>query len=369
MQSIIAGNGITIQFGGNDYLNEKIIKRAINNINTNNFPAEIYPREIKKWLLLLHSIIPDILEGKYDKYTYMEELKRSLVVFKKKYNHINKKTKVHKFGFEDYFLVHFLFCHKNRITNPERYNFTESLRCLFLDSIYNHGKVQNIYVNYPLRFVDFLKNFDNIFTTNYDWNLEKVVDKEVQYLHGAFHHLSEVYDVESFRNRMPDSPIKSATMVKGCEHLYSDALTSYSGENKRFSLDMGINANIAVENFVNESEQNPDLWHEIESWEDDASPAVRNLFHSIMLKKHDKSLRFKENTSLNNISNLQGIVVIVGLSPDNDNHIFDFIRNNINISKVVFYYYDECQVALLKEILPDKNLIFKNVIDLWKSFY
>lgn len=82
LKSIIIGNGVTIQFGGKDYLNDKIIKRAINNVNTKKFPSEIYPREIKEWLLLLHSRVVDIVAGKYDACAYTEEMKQSLKYFK-----------------------------------------------------------------------------------------------------------------------------------------------------------------------------------------------------------------------------------------------------------------------------------------------
>jgi len=368
MKSILFGNGITIQFGGKDYRNDKIIKRAINNVNIKKFPEKIYPRETKDWLLLLHKRIPAIVAGEYDDCAYTTGMKSSLVHFKKRYSNITTKTKVHEIGFEDYFLVHFLVCCREGIVNPERYLFKESLRCLFIDSIYNNGNIQRLYHYYPGKFVEFMKSFDNIFTTNYDWNVEKATGKNVQYLHGAFHHLSEVYDPESFRNQLSDSPIKNTVIIKGYEHLYSNALTSYSGEDKKFALDMGINANIALDKFVKGLIEKPELWDEVRKWGESDSLILKNMYESIVLKiKHEK-LRFQENKSLYNISDLTGQLSILGLSPFNDNHIFEAILNNQQLNEIVYYYYDPAEADVVKTLLPCKKISYVNSRELWDSF-
>lgn len=368
MKSLLFGNGVTIQFGGKEYLNEKIIKRAINNINIKNFPGEIYPREIKDWLLLLHSRIPAIVSGEYDDCAYTTGMKSSLIHFKERYADTTPKTKVHEIGFEDYFLVHFLVCFREKIVNPEKYHIKESLRCLFIDSIYNNGKIQNLYHQYPGKFVEFLKSFDNIYTTNYDWNVEKATGYSVQYLHGAFHHISEVYDPESFRNQLSDSPIKNTTLIKGFEHLYSNALTSYSGEDKKFALDMGISANIAIEKFVRGLKEKPELWDQVREWEKSDSQILKNMYEGIVLKTKQEDLRFKENKSLYNISELTGELSILGLSPFNDNHIFEAIMNNQQLNEIIYYYYDPHEANVVKSLLSSKNIKYVNSRELWASF-
>ena len=295
-------------------------------------------------------------------------MKQSLKYFKDRYKDVSKKTIVHEIGFEDYFLIHFLVCYKEKITNPHRYDFKECLRCFFIDSIFNNGKIQEIYLEYPTKFVDFLLEFDKIFTTNYDRNIELATCKEVYYLHGAFHHFGEVYDPDSLRNKLSDSPIKSATIEKGFVHLYSDALTSYSGDDKQFVLDMGINANIAIEKFATGLDEKPELWNDIETWKDSDNPIIRNLYESIMLKRRDTSLRFKENKSLKDISELEGQIVILGLSPNNDTHIFKAIEANSNIKEIIFYYYDFFDTEIMKRTITNKYINFVNVSDFWISF-
>jgi hypothetical protein len=368
LNSIIIGNGVTVQFGGNEYLNDRIIKRAINNINTKNFPSEIYPREIKDWLFLLYSRIPYIVAGEYDFCAYTQSMKESLIYFKERYKNFNSKVKVHHIGFEDYFLVHFLVCYKEKIVNPDRFNVKESLRCLFLDSIYNKGKIQNLHFNFPKKFVEFLNGFDNLFTTNYDWNIERATDRYVNYLHGSFHVLADVYNPESFRNKLNDRPFNSATTIKGYEHLYSNALTSYSGEDKKFALDMQINANIAVEKFVNGLREKPELREQINEWGNSDNQILKNMHQSILLKEKDEELRFSENRSLNNISNLIGCLSILGLSPYNDNHIFESIISNNNLTDINFYYYDINETEIVQSTIMNKNITFIDVRTLWSSF-
>jgi len=56
---------------------------------------------------------------------------------------------------------------------------------VFIDSIYNNGKINSIYQHFPQRFIEFVNEFDCIFTTNYDKNIELATGREVLYLHGA----------------------------------------------------------------------------------------------------------------------------------------------------------------------------------------
>lgn len=74
----------------------------------------------------------------------------------------------------------------------------------------------------------FLNQFDTIFSLNYDRNLEKLIEKPVYYLHGAFHTISEKYNNESPINKV----MKIHANIDGREHLYSTALTTYCGKEK-----------------------------------------------------------------------------------------------------------------------------------------
>ena len=102
-------------------------------------------------------------------------------------------------GFEDYYLLHDLCCHKTGTGNPDQFYVREALRIAYLFAIYNDGKLNELYRLYPRKFVDYLKDFDTIFTTNYDSNVDSVVEKTVYHIHGQFDKLASVYDRTSFQ--------------------------------------------------------------------------------------------------------------------------------------------------------------------------
>ena len=186
MNNIIIGNGINIQFGGLEYTNENIIKRALLNLKTNNFSKEVYTKEIKTWINILYSAIPDFLNGNYDQLAVLNDEKKELENFKKRYS---TSSKISDIGFEDYFLLNELHCRKNNIKNPERYDFQEFLRRVFLDSIYNGGKINEIHKKFPKAVVEYIKSFDNVFTTNFDNLLEKALEEYK--LRSVLRHVSE----------------------------------------------------------------------------------------------------------------------------------------------------------------------------------
>ena len=60
-------------------------------------------------------------------------------------------------GFEDYYLLHDLCCHKTGTGNPDQFYVREALRIAYLFAIYNDGKLNELYRLYPRKFVDYLK--------------------------------------------------------------------------------------------------------------------------------------------------------------------------------------------------------------------
>src|SRR5690606_980046 len=166
------------------------------------------------------------------------------------------------------FLLNELHCRKNGITNPERFYLQEFLRRLFLDSIYNNGKVNLIHEKFPHIFINFLNQFDGTFTTNYDRNIEIATKKEIFYLHGAFHVLAHVYDPKSFRNQLSDRPVEKAPAIGGYEHAFSTALTGSSGAFKQYASDSQQDANSAISKFAEGYLNKPELRPEIEAWKE-----------------------------------------------------------------------------------------------------
>jgi len=364
MNNILIGNGVNIQFGGYENTNESIVKRALLKLETGNYSDNIYTKEIHTWIKILFQILPEILEGKYDQYAVMLDEKEELEHFKNSYS---KSTKIHEIGFEDFFLMSELYCRKNKIGNPERYNFQEFLRRLFLDSIYNSGKINDIYLNLPSSFIDYIKSFDNVFTTNYDRNIEVGANKEVFYLHGAFHVLDDVYNPNSLRNQLSDKPVEKTPVIKGYEHIFSTALTGNSGALKQFSGDISELTNSALEKFANGMINKPEIAKEIEKWKDTDSPIIKNLYEAIKLKTSKPELKVTQAYSINQLKEITGNITFIGLSSNNDSHIFSNIRNNDTIEIIEYYYFNETERSSVISLLKSKHIITKNVKDFWKT--
>lgn len=370
MKNLIVGNGINIQFGGSDNTNKSIILRAIKSCKESDFPKHIIvdtPDFMLTMIGYLFLEVQALLKDGYEKYAISTDEKEGLKGLKDRYKNY-PNLKLADIGFEDYYLIYDLFCHKNKIVNPEKHHIREAIKCLFLHSIYNKGKVNQIYSNYPEKLIDFFNNFDNIFTTNYDKNIETFSGKQVLYLHGAFHIKSDVYNPESIRNKLSDKPIDNCVIDDNYFYLYSNALTSYSGYSKKFSITQGSNANSSVEKFAKGYIENEIVHKDVDSWKNNDNKLLNNLYESIMLKLESPDLKFDESYPIKQFQEVNDSIEILGLSPFNDTHIFDSINENANIKSVVYYFYDIDEKDIVNNILNKMDVTFISVKDLWNKY-
>lgn len=367
LNNLLVGNGVTIQFGGLDYSNKKIIKRARNNLYTGTYPDKLYHFDTILYFENLFENVPAILKGDYDSYTAGIR-KGSLDHFKNRYSGW-KNIKLYDVGLEDYFLIHFLVSNRFKVFNPERYIITQSIKMMLVDSIYNGGKIQELYKNYSENFINYLNTFQNVFTTNYDQNLEIASSSSVHYLHGAFHILAEVYNPDSFRNRLADNQFmkNGLTNPEGFEHLHSTALMAYSGEDKEFLTEYPDIANHGIEKLVEGYKTNLTIKNDIDQWKYAESSLVRNAYSAIMLKLKE-DVEFQTTDSFNNFEEIEGELQILGLSPENDNHIFSRINENSKITRIVYYYFNEDDKKAAQAVFENGILVLKSVQNFWKTY-
>lgn len=289
-QYLLTGNGINIQHGGYAYCNAAIVLRALKCFKDPNFPKHIItddPIEAKCYIGYLFLEISRIIRGGYDRYANSTTERESLEEFKSKYK--DKRTfKITDVGFEDYYLIHDLLCNRIGIVNPERYVVREAMRCCFLNAIYDNGKVNDLSNKYSLEFIAWLQGFDVIFTTNYDTNIEIAAGVPVLHLHGDFVTKQAVYNPDSFRNMLSDHPYSDSVIDEDYVHLYSTALTTYSGDYKQYSIQEGELANAAVEKMAIAYKENPAVHDDIDSWENDRNILVARLQESIILMHRGK---------------------------------------------------------------------------------
>jgi len=363
MRSVLIGNGVIIQHGGRDYLNSNIIQRALDNVRTGNFPSHLYPKECADFVIALEKEHAAALNGDYDNYVFTTYDRASLIDFKLRYDSTHKYSAT-EIGFEDYFLLFELTHNKLGITNPERFNSRGVLRRMFLDAVFNQGKIESVHKQFSVGFVKWLQHHKHIFTTNYDSNLDIATGLRVHHLHGSFNTLNEVYDPKSFRNQLEDDLLNGEKVDLDHLHLYSTCLVSYVGDLKSYSMRQSSLANRAMDKFVDGYQSNPDLRKQIEDW-DESNNLVRRLKESIRLKAERPELEHSEQYPHEMLKTISGNLEIVGLSPNNDSHLFKKILENRNITQIVFHYLGDQEATDAKRLFSSKNLSIRDVRDFW----
>lgn len=375
MNNLLVGNGINIQFNKKDYTTQQLVLRILKNCDREDFPSHIivnFPYLLKNYIGQLFLEARDILEDKYDSYTNCFAEVESLKSFKKRYKDKINILRITDIGFEDYYLIHDLVCHKTNTQNPKQYYIREAMRIAYLYAIYNDGKINTFYQEYPRKFIDYLIGFDNIFTTNYDLNVELATQKQVYHIHGQFDKKSDVYLLNSFRNQLPDAPIKEIEIDENYFYLYSNALTTHSGAYKELQIKQISQANSVVEKMAMAYNNDPKIKQEVDSWTIEANKLTANMGYAIQLKAVNPSLTFSDNYHFDIFKNITGTLQILGLSPWNDFHIFESV-NDSDIDKCVYYYFDESECDKIKELLPELNvqgkIEFLSVKAFWENCY
>lgn len=370
MDALLFGNGINIQFGGAENLNKSIILRAIRNTKESDFPKHIVvddPELILSLLGYLFLEVRAILSNQYDKYTFTTDEKFSLEDFIHRYGNL-RGLSIPNIGFEDYYLIYDLFCYKNKIVNPEKYHIREALKAFFLYSIYNQGKINEIHERYPTSLKSFFARYDCLFTTNYDRNVETFTEKNVSYLHGAFHIKADVYNLESLRNKLSDRPMQHYNLDENFYYLYSNALTTYSGNFKLFLIKQAIQANEAVGKMALAYQNNSTLKKSVDEWANDTNELVRKFSEATKLKFENPEFHFNETYPIKEFESISGNLTVVGLSPNNDTHIFKMVNDNPNISEINYYFYDEIEKMQMSKFITNHTLNFFDVRLLWQEY-
>lgn len=322
---MLIGNGINIQFGGLDvYSSSAIMKRVIKNIKSGKYTAltenALTPDEQLELLEGLTRVINNIKLGCYnnkaDGLFMLMELDRIQRTYP------TKSTSDSVF-LEDYFLAAELFNNDYQSEDGEerseyyRKTFFTFLHQIIVDGIYNNSAINELYKNFYSGIKKYLNQFNTIFTTNYDYNLEHILDdtERICHLHGEFNKLAPEYDVESLYYQQNTDKCNALinSKISGMEHIYGNTIMSWSWLDKYGNL---------IE---------PDV------------KAKEKLFKS-----------------------MDGQLEILGLSPANDEHLFILINQNPNISSVVYYYLNDTDKAELPHHI-NKPITFKHVTKLWNS--
>ena len=271
--------------------------------------------------------------------------------FKERYKERLNKLRITDIGFEDYYLIHDLACNKTKTHNLDQFYIRESMKAAYFYAIYNDGKLNELFLKYPRKFVDYLSQFDSIFTTNYDSNIESVTKTQIYHIHGQFDKKSEVFNAASLRNQLPDAPIKDSVIDETYFYLYSNAVSTYCGQYKEIQLKQYSQANVALEKSVIAYNNNPEIHKEIDSWTKSKNIMIANMGHMVQIKAANPNISFNDNYYFDRLKEIKGTLDILGLSSWNDFHIFESIDSS-DIDNCTFYYYRSEECETIKKILP-----------------
>lgn len=182
-------------------------------------------------------------------------------------------------------------------------------------------------------------------------NIEKLTGREVYHLHGSFLELQPSENDEYVLGYMYKQNNERA-LIKGFEHCYCNALLEYSGDKKIQQADLFHRVIVQFEDAKEKSRIYPVISSDNEAF--------------VSLAFEHRELKVAPEYYFNDFRNIEGELVIIGLSPNNDNHILECIEKNEKLTQVVFYCYSEQEMKVAKK-MKDNRIQSANVKDLWKK--
>ena len=350
-KSILIGNGFNINFGGKAYTNDYIIKRIVFNARANRYEAlfngEISGDEIANIFTRLATWANDISAGKYD--AIIPDTERPILEdFKARYNW--ELSHYYEVGLEDWFFILHVYFLQNADIADNWSSAKQGFERMMLDAIYNDGDIQSLYKDMGKPVKRWLLGFSKVFTLNYDNNVEDLIKRPVLHLHGDFRTLANSEDSHTLWGYMRHQKGDNLEIPAGLEHCFCNALFDYAGEYKykiAYAFEQGERGLKALE------ESGIPLQY---------FPApIEDL---IQAHREHPDLVFSCNYHFTDLSELTGELHIIGMSPNNDGHIFDLIDES-NIEKIVFYYYSDGETK--RPLHVRQKVEYKSAKDLWKQ--
>ena len=330
--AILIGNGFDIQVGGDDYLNKWIIVRMLSKAKMNKYDCLFWDAkkeepivtgdEIIEMLNNMLTVANEIRAKKYDK--LIEESKSQDIIhtvadFKNNYKY--ELTSVEQIGMEDWILIFLLYLIKEKDLIGHYGAIKKGFECMILDSIYCEGTIQNLYQKIGPKAKKHFRQYDKIFTLNYDNSLEKI--RLIPYhLHGEYESTGINEDCFSLLSPTMKSEHIVYDFPEKMQHCNCSAILDFCG-NRKYQYATEMTA-------INIETQTGYDYH------------------------------FKE------LEELTGQLTIVGLAQNNDKHIFDCI-NRSHVTKIIYYYFGKDEDKT-KIVLPiDKPYEVENVRKFWNN--
>lgn len=374
MKTILIGNGFNIELGGADYLNSAIINRFIKNAKTKDYATLLYNNTVSNCdlaILLdgLYEELKKILNGQYDRYCKKDEDKKLVSLLQGRYSMSVKKDEV---GMEDYFVILRLFHIRFNDDEDMIKNTHDGFCWQFLDAIYNEGQIQTIANTVLPAYRAYLKKkfdeYDNIYTVNYDKTVELIAERSVNYLHGNFETLLDQYDANTpigayYQQKGIKNPVTDST-----RHIYCNGLMGFSGTYKKHIMDIMNNSQFGVQNILKMYEEGMSIQDlkKIERLKQSSNQEDQFVFGIINAVVNNPNLKMRMYP-MKEFKAVQGEIHLLGISPFNDEHLWNAIINNRSIYEIVYYYHSETAQKEMEEHFSDTRIKYLPDTVFWEA--
>lgn len=373
--SLLVGNGLDIQIGGDDFQNKWIMVRLLAKAKAGKYDilfceektgtpiicgeeiVELFKKLVPYANRIINEEFDDIVE-EYGDNDLMEAFKDF------KNSHTVPVKSIEEIGMEDWFLIFLLYLLGEQDI-LDQYEFVkQGIERMILDSIYCEGYIQKLYLKLNKTSSCYLSDFDKIFTLNYDNTIEALIKKNVYHLHGDF---STIHPSESIENALGYIRIaKNENVYFPDEYIHCNCtgILDFSGNRKyKYAVNM-TKAFTVFENLKNDVKID-------KTRVEDILPKLPNAQREIVKVGIEKDLNVGHNYFFDKLETLSGTLEIIGLAPQNDSHIFECI-NRSSVDNVVFYHYfgnktaAEVDAEIKTMIIPiNKAYNIKNVKNIW----
>lgn len=362
-KSVLLGNGINIQFGGKTYSNRFILSRIVFNALCDKydslFEGTLSGKEIENIFRGLLPTANSVLYGKYDEISMDEkEVKEAISEFKEQNSNRSKFEHYYDIPLEDWFLLLRLAFLDNPDLADMWISSKQGLEWMILDAIYNEGRIQEIHQKMKKPVKRYFKSFDSIFTLNYDDNIEKLTNKTVYHLHGDYSVLADSENPETIQGFLNN---QKGQIVINSEYpqCYCNALLNFSGWHK-YNVAQKKLKSIQMLEKLKQMHKNDIV--EFQATRLCMESKVTGTAQVIDTYIDHPELKIATDYHFSELEELSGELHIIGLSPQNDSHIFACIEKSA-VNKIIFYSYGEPP----KTLPLIKPYEFADIKKLWKS--
>lgn len=373
--SVLIGNGLDIQVGGDDYLNKWIIVRLLAKAKMGKYDMLFLDSQDSKPLItgdeiieLFSNMVEIANKARKNEYNDLAEtygdkdLINALKDFEQ--NHTCEIRSIEEIGMEDWLLILLLFLIEQEDILDQYESIKQGFERMIFDAIYCEGNIQKLHSKMNKLSKIYFSNFDNIFTINYDNTIEKLTKRTVFHLHGDFKTKNHSENPQNAHGYLRLQKGQNIWFPPQFEHCNCSAILDFSGNRKYNHATNMTKAFLEFEKLKETVKKN--------------ETEMKNILEKLPAEQHElvtigveKKLHCGQDYHFQDFEQMTGTLVIIGLAPQNDSHIFSCI-NKSNIDNVVFYHYfgaksdAEIEAEIKTMSLPiNKPYVIENVKIIW----